>query len=314
MPSNLLASLLSPRYPSFAIGLEKDHASAVQLDRARGGYVIKRAASVALPGGLIQPSFDQTNIADTEELVRALSDLLTGAGLLRQRKWSVALPENSTRTAILTLEGASSSKREQEEMLEWKTERAFGAPSAELQLARELLPFDARKQKRYLTSAVRLSVLAEFEFVFAQMNWQAGLVLPRHVGEQQWLGNGRNGDGLLLTSHEAGFTAVLVRHNQPFVVRSIVCDPEECDDELHRVLLFYRDRAGAGGDAGDSNIDRVLVLGDRLDRVRVSQIAQETLGSSLRPLDADGAGLVIPGHDISFDTIAAPAGLAKMAW
>jgi len=315
MPANLLTTLLSPRYPSSAVGLEKSAASAVQLDRGRGGFVIKRAASVALPDGLIQPSFDQTNIADPEELVRALSDLLTGAGLLRQHKWSVALPENSTRTAILTLEGATGSKREQEEMLEWKTERTFGAPSSEFRLARELLPLDFRKQKRYLTTAVHLSVLAEFEAIFAGLGWQAGLVLPRHVGEQQWLGNGRQGDGLLLTSHDEGFTAVLLRHNQPFVVRSIFCEAEECDDELHRVLLFYRDRTGRNGDdGGDPTIDRVLVLGERLDRVRVSQIAQETLGATLKPLGAAEAGLHIPGNDISFDTIAAPAGLAKMAW
>lgn len=314
MPSNLFASLLTPRYPSCAIGLEKGASAAVQLDRGRGGFVIKRAASVSLPDDLIQPSFDQTNISDPAELTAALSDLLTSAGLLRQRKWSISFPENATRTVILTLDSAGS-KREQEEMLEWKTERTFGAPLAELRLAREPLPLDARKQKRYLTTAVHLSVLAEYEPVFAALGWQAGLVLPRHVGESQWLRNSDSGDGLLLTGHDEGFVAMLLRHNRPFVMRSVFCDIADCDDEIYRVLMFYRDRAGANGEAAtDSSIDRLLVLGDLLDRKRVAEIAQDTLGASLKPLDAADVGLMIPGGDISFDTIAAPAGLARMAW
>ena len=36
-------------------------------------------------------------------------------------------------------------------------------------------------------TAVHLSVLAEYESVFAALGWQAGLLLPRHVGEEQWL-------------------------------------------------------------------------------------------------------------------------------
>src|SRR5207244_3573022 len=122
MSSDLLAKLLSPPLPSCSIGIETGTASAVQLERGRGGFVIRRAASVVLPEDLVQPSFDQTNIADPAELASALSDLLTSAGLLRQRKWSVSLPENATRTAILTLESTSST-REQEEMLDWKIER-----------------------------------------------------------------------------------------------------------------------------------------------------------------------------------------------
>ena len=315
MPSNLLANLLSPRYPSCAIGLEKGAASAVQLDRARGGFVIKRAASVVLPDELIQPDFDQTNISDPAELMEALSDLLTSAGLMRQRKWSVSFPETASRTAILTLEGATGSKREQEEMLEWKTERTFGAQLSELRLARESLAPDSRNQKRYLITAVRHSVLAEYESVFAALGWQAGLVLPRHVGEEQWLHNGQHGDGLLLTGHDEGFIAVLLRHNRPFVVRSVFCETQDCDDELYRVLMFYRDRAGSNGEGpSEATLNRLLVLGELLDRKRVAEIARETLDADLRPLDAADVGLLIPGGDISFDTIAAPAGLAKMAW
>src|SRR5216684_429516 len=104
MPTNPLDKLLKPRFPSAAVGIEKDAATVVQLDRARGSFVIKRAASTHLPPDVVRPSFDESNISDPSELARAFMDLVTSAGLLRQRKWSVALPEAATRSAILTVE------------------------------------------------------------------------------------------------------------------------------------------------------------------------------------------------------------------
>jgi len=303
--------LLKPRFPSCAVGIEHGAASVVQLDRGRGGYVIKRAATLKLPPNLIHASFDQNNIAEPGELIDALSDLLTSSGLLRQRKWSATLPEATTRSAIITIDVAGGSRREVEEVIDWKIERSFGAPASELRVAREQLAPNEQKQARYLLTAVRLPVLAEYESVFSAMGWQAGLVLPRHVGEEQWLRDSGGGDGLLLSSHEEGFTAVLLRNNRPLTLRSVFCETDECDDELHRVLLFYRERSATNGDG--ASVNRLMVMGDRLDKNRVTEIAQETLGVNLRPLEASDVGLTIPG-DLPFDLIAAPAGAARLAW
>jgi hypothetical protein len=314
MPANPLDKLLKPRFPSAAVGIDSEFASVVQLDRMRGGFAVKRAASINLPQGLVRASFDEDNIADPADLARVLSDLLAGAGLLRQRKWSVTLPETSTRAAVVALESAPRSRRELEEVLEWKIERSFGAPSSELRVSREQLAPDDKRQSRYLVTAVRLSVLAEYEAVFAALGWQAGLILPRHAGEEQWLRNGQAGDGLLLTAHAEGFTAVLMRNNHPVTLRAVFCEAAECDDELHRVLLFYRERSGSNGQGDSASVDRLLVVGDWLDKERVVDITQQTLGVRLKPLNAADVGLIIPPGDLSFDTIAAPAGLARLAW
>jgi hypothetical protein len=310
MSSNPLGKLLRPRFPACAVGFEKDAIAVVQLERGRGGFAVKRAASLALPADLVRPGFDESNLGDPAELATALSDLLTSAGLLRQRKWSVTLPEATTRSAVLTLEGTPGSRRELEEVLEWKIERTFGAPLSEMRVNREQLPPNAQNQVRYLVTAVRLSVLAEYELVFRALAWQAGLIMPRHAGEEQWLRNGHRGDGLLLTAHDEGFTAVLMRGDRALTLRSVFCVPAECDDELHRVLLFYRERSGGSG-----AVDRLLVVGSSLDKQRVAEVAGETLGVSLRPMGAADLGLVIPPNgDLDFDTIAAPAGLARLAW
>ena len=82
------------------------------------------------------------------------------AGLGKQRKWSVSLPEAATRAAILTLESAPASRQELEEVLRWKTERAFGAPPEELIVTRERLHADAQGRQRYLAVGIRAVVLA----------------------------------------------------------------------------------------------------------------------------------------------------------
>jgi len=311
MASNPLDKILKPRFPACAVGFEKDAIAVVQLERGRGGFVVRRAASVTLPADLVRPGFDESNVGDPAELAAALSDLLTSAGLLRQRKWSVTLPEATTRSAVLALEGTPGSRRELDEVLEWKIERTFGAPLSEMRVNREQLQPNAQNQVRYLATAVRLSVLEEYESVFRALGWQAGLVLPRHAGEEQWLRYGSQGDGLLLTAHDEGFTAVLMRGGRALTLRSVFCEPAECDDELHRVLLFYRERSGGNG---ETVVDRLLVVGDSLDKKRVSEVASDTLGVNLRPMAAADVGLAIPAGGLDFDAIAAPAGLARLAW
>ena len=69
---------------------------------------------------------------------------------------------------------------------------------------------------------------------------------------------------------------------------------------------FYRDRAGAGKQSETSSLDRLLVVGEQLDKARVTEIAEETFGVRLKPLAAGDVGLMIPSGDLDFDAIAAP--------
>jgi hypothetical protein len=341
MSASFLNKLVAPRLPAAAVGLDQDTAAVVLLDRRRNRrageaeFELRRAATVALPENLIAPGFDEPNITDTAELASALAELVNSSGLARQQKWAVALPEAVTRTAILTLEkDQQTSRAEIEEVLRWKTERAFGQSLDELRVRREQLSPDARGRARYLTAGARLSVINEYEAVFARLGWQAGLILPRYVGEMRWLipppaGARRRaaniGDALLVSSHQAGFTAVLLHDGQPLIVREISCDEADCADELYRLLLFYRDRMtparddDAGSESSGTTLRRLLIIGkddgmNGFSRERVREVVNETLGEDVRPLDAGSINLALPPGDLTFDQIAAPAGLAALAW
>lgn len=332
---NPLKSLVSPRYPSAAVGLSGEAACAVQLDRRGGSFVVRGAAVLPLPAGLLRPGFDDLNVEEPSALARALADVASSAGLGRRKRWSVALPEASTRTSILTMETNPASRSEGEEMLRWKIERALGAPLDELRVSRERLKSDPQGRERHLVTAVRLSVLAEYEQVFRTLGWHAGLILPRHMGEAWWLmrDGGREAgaypsDSLLVSAHPEGFTALILREGQPLYVRAVSCDAEDRADELYRFLLFYRDRnapaAAAEGDEpapapqpqgfSPDRIGRLLVAGTGVDAAEASAVVEETLATPPRAVRAEELRLALPAAGLDFAQIAAPAGLAALAW
>jgi hypothetical protein len=308
----LFSKLVSPWYPSTALGLEKGNASLVQLERARGnGLTLRRAASIKLDDSLISPSFDAQNISDIGELAHELSDLLASAELNKQKRWSVSLPEGAIKTAVLLFDTAPGSGSELEEILTWKIERTFGVAMEDLTVSRDRLTPDAQGRVRYLVVAARKDTLAEYETLFEALGWRAGLVVPKHMGESQWLtSNGSAGDSLLVSTSEQGFTAIIFRDKEPLILRTVSCEPEESDDELYRLLLFYRDRR-LGEDAPP--LTRLLILGNSFSRDWATDITNETLGTDLRSLRPQELGLSMPSREISFDSIAAPAGLAMLS-
>jgi hypothetical protein len=310
----MLSFLTQPRYPKAAIGIEQKYISALALERqGRGRYGLRRAATIEMPSGLIAPSFLERNIASVNEFRVILEEAVTSAGLMNQKRWSVSLPSASARSAIFTLESEPASRQEAEEILEWKSEQSFGAPAGELRITREKIDADRQGRMRYFATAVRLAVVDEYETVFESLGWRAGLILPRAVSEANWLtANGAATDSLLISSQPDGFTALLFRGHEPAVVRTVTCTDSERDDEIYRLLMFYNDRLV--GSSENSLLNRLLLVGKDLNAARVRDITAEAFGRALDVLKAEDVGLNLAGSGISFDEIAAPAGLATLAW
>jgi hypothetical protein len=313
---NLLSRLVDPWYPATAIGLEKGVASVVQLERVKGSICkLRRAATFNIDESLVRPSFDETNIENKAQVAAVLNDLAASAGLLRQKRWSLSLPEATARTLVLTMESQSASASELQDVLRWKIERGFSAQMEELSVSKERLQKDAQGRDRYLVIAVKKAILAEYEAALQSLSWRAGLILPRHLGESQWLtrNGAAGGDSLLVSGSRNGFTGVIFRDKHPLFVRTVECAEDEFEDEFYRLLLFYRDRSAP--EVGDGQgLSRLMVIGEGITKERAGEIVNETTGGDLRPLGAEDLGLQLPNRDFSFDSIAAPAGLATLSW
>ena len=104
---NLISKIVEPWYPSTAIGLEKGVASVVHLEKDGNTFSVRRAATFNISDSIVSPSFDERNIEDPAQLASVLSELATSAGLIRQKRWSLSLPEATARTLVLTMETPS---------------------------------------------------------------------------------------------------------------------------------------------------------------------------------------------------------------
>lgn len=310
----MFSVLTEPNYPKAAIGLEREAVTALALQKeGRGQFGVRQAATIELPKNLLTPSFVERNISSAEQLRVLLEEAVVSAGLMNQKNWSVSLPSNTARTAILTLDNGTTAKGETEEILDWKAEQSFGAPSGELRITRHKISNDAEGRSRYFATAVKLSVIDEYETIFESLGWTAGLILPRAVSETQWLmRNAERTDSLLLSSQTDGFTAMLLRGDEPAVVRTVTCTQGERDDEIYRLLMFYNDRFADPQSGG--LLETLLVIGKDLLPAKIKEISNEALGRTLRILGAEDVGLNVPVGSLSFDDLAAPAGLASFGW
>ncbi|HMS41980.1 MAG TPA: hypothetical protein PKE69_17240, partial [Pyrinomonadaceae bacterium] len=175
--------------------------------------------------------------------------------------------------------------------------------------SRKISP-DTNGKSRYFATAVKLSVIDEYETLFERKGWRAGLIMPRAVSEAKWLsGASADTDSLLISSQSDGFTALLLRGDEPVVIRSVTCTDDERDDEIYRLLMFYRDRLG--GETNVNFLERLLLVGKNFAPAKLTEIAAEALGEALEVLRPEDVGLNLPVQDLSFDELAAPAGLAS---
>lgn len=310
----MLESLTQPNYPKGALGLEQESITALALQKeGRGQFGIKQAATIVLPVHLLTPSFTDQNISSPEEMTVLLDEVVTKAGLRSQKRWSVSLPSSTARTAILTLDTEPVSSGELSEILDWKVENTFGVSAGALRISRRKISPDPSGKSRYFATAVKLSVIDEYETLFETQGWHAGLILPRAVSEAKWLVDTKNPtDSLLISSQNTGFTAFILRGEEPTVVRTVTCTETERDDEIYRLLMFYRDRLA--DDSSSNFLEKLLVVGRDFVPAKLKEIANEALGKTLNVLRPEDVGLYLPTQDLSFDDLAAPAGLATYGW
>ncbi len=308
--SSLQKYFLAAPAPTTAAGFIDDYFAVVDLRRGRRGFSLAASAVTQLPAGLVKPQFDAPNIEDLDEMVAIIRQTAEAAGLSNKKRWSVALPDGAARTVVITLESEPGSRSELAEVLAWKIERIIATPVSRLNISRQRIS-PLAGQQRYVVTLAHKDVLAEYEYVFANAGWNAGLILPRHMGEAQWLTwDASSGDKLLVSGNSQGFTSLIVRNGEPVLARMHVCEPESRGDELHRFALYYRDKI-VGGAA--STLSGMLVIGG-FDLEEARSAVSDALDSEPHAIEPSEFGFDLAGEPILFDQLAGAAGLATLAW
>jgi hypothetical protein len=312
MASEFQKFLLAPRVPHIAAGFVDNNFVVVDLRRQRRGFAVAASAVSEFPADFVTPNFDTRNLHDRQALTSLITQTAEAAGLASKRQWAIALPEGAARSFVVLLESRPASRKELDEVVNWKVERVAGVPASELMISRQKLIHNG-KDERYLVTVARHEILAEYEDLFHTVGWRAGLMLPRHIGEAQWLLMDKTpGDKMLISANRSGFTAVVTRNHEPVLLRSYVCELESRADDIHRFALYYRERLSSASGT-PPHLDCLLVIG-KIDITEAQNAVSDALDNRPRLLHPAELGLEIDDAPIWFDQLAGAAGLASLAW
>lgn len=309
--SGLWNFLTAPDLPRTALAITETHLSIVTLRRSRGEFEPRNLGVLRLPEGLVEANFSQPNVSNEASLIEQLTRTASQAGINRPRALSLALPAGSARSQVITLDSNPHSRKELEQLLEWKIERAFGQKFYDLKTSHSRLS-DFHGRPQWLVTAIHNQVLEQYERIFKQLRWPIGLILPQHMGEAQWLMRQRlDDDQVIVSLNDHGFSAVIVRGDQPILVREIECSPEEREDEFFRLIIFYRDRLLPENEP--IKLSRVLTLGTIAEQRSFREVVTSALENHAIALDTQQIGLKVD-PSAPFNHFAAAGGLATMAW
>jgi Tfp pilus assembly PilM family ATPase len=303
--------LTAPAIPRLSLQIGEQYAAMVELRRQGGLFQPRRLAVVRLPEGLVQPDFTRLNISDDALLEEHLQRTAGQAGVSGTPNLTLALPEGSARSLIISLDSVPDSRAELQQMLEWKTERSLGEPFADLRISQKRLT-QSDGRSHWLVVAAREEVVAQYEGVLAAIGWHAGLVVPQHLGAAQLLMRSRAAeDQALVSLNETGFAVVVVRGAEPILVRSMACEPQEREDEFYRLMVFYRDHLLPAGTPGSLN--RILTIGSADEQERFQNVLGEALDGVPQNLNPASLGLNLE-PSAPFTRFAAAAGLSTLGW
>lgn len=296
--------------PQTSLSITPTHLTLVQLNKRSGALQPKRLGVQTLSEGVLKASLTEPNIARESEFIEALSTLADKASFGRKLKLSVTLPEGSAHSLVTTLDQHPASRGELEQMLDWKISRTSSLKTTDMRMSYQQLS-DVNGQARYLVSAVHNHVLEQYENILNQIGWQPGAIIPQHLGEAQWLLRGDvepDEDQALVSVNEQGFVVVIVRGQEPLLVREVTCDAKEREDEFFRLLIFYRDRLNP-----TQPLKRILLIGEPSEQNAFSQALTSALDQSPQKLTPLTIGLNLDAS-VPFNRMAAAAGTASMAF
>ncbi len=309
--ANVWNYMAAPNLPGTSVAVSETHLSLIALRYRKGEFELQNLGVLRLSPGLINASFTEPNVADEKAVIELLKRTSTQAGMDRVKALSASLPAGSARSIVFSLENVPTNRSELAQILEWKTERSLGHKVSDLRVSYRRLK-DSNGRSQWMVSAAHQDVIAQYERIFAALGWQVGLIVPQHLGEAQWLlRSGIEEDQVVLSLNPRGFDAVIVRGNEPLLVREVVCPMEEREDEFYRLMVFYRDRLLPETSAVPLN--RMLTIGDPGEQKKFGDLLSSALEKDTVSLAPQEIGLRLDPR-APFNHFAAAGGLATMGW
>ncbi|MGQ9897198.1 MAG: hypothetical protein ACUVR8_06550 [Acidobacteriota bacterium] len=265
------------------------------------------------PEQAFQPAFDTENIHQATVFASTLLQSARALGIAKEHRWSVLLPGATARAYVVTIE-ITIPPQDIPDVLVWKAERLTGLPKEDIWMTTAELGQGITAAgtvgRRFLLLAMSRRVALSLHANLAQLSWQPGLLLPRLVGESLWLQRaGASLNQMLISVEDDTLAVMLLQRGIPLSIRTLPLAGELPDEQLLRLLLFFREHAvesGLSADAQEIQFE-VLPVDVPLEVTDISQCIRETFGAQPHVIEPQQLGF---GSSAEFSRLAGITGLA----
>jgi hypothetical protein len=292
--------------PTFALELEPSFVAAARLNPSK--RQLQSVGLQSLPAGVLAPSPNKANVADSAVLKRVISEVTAAVGSAGG-KVGLLIPDVAVRVALLQFEALPDNQQEADALVLWRMREYLPYVPEEARLSYQVL-LKQQDSLEVMAIAVRGSVLAEYESAMAGINGGPALVLPTSVALLPLLPEDGGGQ-LLLHLFPGALTAAVVVANRVRYWRTrpleggAVNHLDEVAREAARVLATCQDNLGV-------RVDNLWFCSRPPAEPEVVEALATAFGRELSPLSADFVlgGAFPSGQREVFDSFGTPfAGL-----
>ncbi len=237
-------ALLEPEYPLVAIEVRPRAVAVVRLAREGGRVVLGAATVVEIPEGVLDVSLTRPNVIDSAGFGVVLKTALERAGALSGGPVSLVLPDPAIRLALVSTEGLEGRAAEVEETIRFRLHKAL---PFDVRAAR--LAWDGRGGEQALVAVALNEVVVEYEEALDALGFRPGLIEVSTLAlASLWESEGVAGDRLLVNWDEGYVSFLLMRGDQPLLVRTLPGEigPESVARQAASTLQFYKERLSGG--------------------------------------------------------------------
>lgn len=231
--------------PRLVLEIQPRFVVAASLDTSAG--VLRRIAMHGMEPQTINPALNADNIANVEELHRAVTRVTESIGN-DSRRVGLLVPDGSVRVVILTMETLPEDTHEAETLVRWRMKETLPYPPEEAKLCYQVL-WNEPNSVGLMVVAARISLLAEYEQALGINNGGCELILPATVALLPLLPENETEVRLLVHVCCGAVTTVVVQGSRIRSWRTQVWGGTAPEDmvrdvsaEVARVLASTRDR------------------------------------------------------------------------
>ena len=200
--------------PSSALQVTSSYISGLHLSSKE--RKLKNHFVLPLPDGIIQPSFERTNIKDARLLEKKITERVEKLGMY-DHGVALLLPELSQRTFVFSFDSLPNSSKEKEQVIRFRVKKQMPLLPDDVRISYDVI--QAKEGKKVVSSLARSSIIDDYENFFSQMRLKVRSVGIPILGLSNLIDWEKEKDFLVVNIEKDSFGLMAITNKEAYMYR-----------------------------------------------------------------------------------------------